>query len=170
MLRKLGWTLEALPDRILLYKPDNQGDIPPSDQIDRDDSEDEIVIDAEEITFGLERDLQSALRTNIDQLETCLKIIDDGKERITEAGRIDITAQDTKGDIVVIELKAGTAGPDVVAQILAYMGTVAEATNQAVRGILVAGDFHKRVILASRAISNLELKRYSFQFKFDSAK
>jgi len=46
------------------------------------------------------------------------------------------------------------------------MGTVAQTADRPVRGILVAGDFHKRVILASRAISNLELKKYSFQFKF----
>jgi hypothetical protein len=50
------------------------------------------------------------------------------------------------------------------------MGTLAEVDNKPVRGILVAGDFHKRVILASRAISNLELKKYSFQFKFDTVK
>ena len=71
-----------------------------------------------------------------------------------------------KETIVVIELKAGTASPEVVAQVLAYMGTVTEADNRPARGILVAGDFHKRVVLASRAISNLDLKRYSFQFKF----
>jgi RecB family endonuclease NucS len=95
-----------------------------------------------------------------------LKIIDGDQERVTEAGRIDITAQDANGRTVVIELKAGTAKPDAVTQILAYMATVAETANQPVRGILVAGGFHKRVVLATRAISNLALKKYSCQFKF----
>ena len=122
--------------------------------------------DAEEITFGLERDLQEALRANIGQLEAGLKIIDGGRENSTEAGRIDITAEDASGHIVVIELKAGMAPPDAVAQILAYMGTVAAYGDKPVRGILVAGNFQKKVLLASRAVSNLALKRYSFQFKF----
>jgi RecB family endonuclease NucS len=169
-LRNQGWGLEINPDQVLLVRPDDKGDDSLLKEVMPDDSEDEELIAAEEITFGLERDLQSALRANIDQLEMGLKITDDGRERVTEAGRIDITAVDAKGNIVIIELKAGTAAPEVVAQILAYMGTVTEADNKPVRGILVAGDFHKRVILASRAISNLDLKRYSFQFKFSGVK
>jgi RecB family endonuclease NucS len=112
--------------------------------------------------------MQAALRANIGQLEAGLKIIDGGKENATEAGRIDITAEDANGHIVVIELKAGMAAPEAVAQILAYMGTVAEQKDKPVRGILVAGDFHKRVLLASRAVSNLNLKKYSFKFGFDT--
>ena len=41
-----------------------------------------------------------------------------------DAGRIDITAEDDKGGLVVVELKAGTASPDSIAQLLAYMGTI----------------------------------------------
>ena len=87
-------------------------------------SEADEVIDAMETTFGLERDLQIALRCNIEQLEQGLKIIDEGKEQITEAGRIDITAEDKEGAIVVIELKAGTATPACITQILSYIETV----------------------------------------------
>jgi len=72
---------------------------------------------AAEITFGLERDLQSALRTNIEQLESGMKIVDEGRERATDAGRIDITAVDKNEKTVVIELKAGMAMPDAVAQV-----------------------------------------------------
>lgn len=121
-----------------------------------------------EITFGLERDMQSALRANIEQLESGLKIIDGGNERITDAGRIDITASDRNGNIVVIELKVGDASPKIIAQALAYMGAVAESDKKNVRGILVAGDFHKQVIWAAKAIPNLQLKKYKFQFKFES--
>jgi RecB family endonuclease NucS len=99
-----------------------------------------------------------------------LKIIDEGKERVTEAGRIDIAAKDGSGKVVIVELKAGTATPGVIAQVLAYMGALAERNGQGVRGILVAGDFHKKIILAARAIPNLELKEYSFQFRFDTVK
>jgi hypothetical protein len=174
-LRKSGWELEELSDRVLLIKPEN-GDTSFADKLLGEETEedegsyDEKIEEAEEITFGLERDLQSAVRANIEQLESGLKIIDDGKERVTDAGRIDITAMDANGRIVVIELKAGVASPEVVTQILAYMGAIAEKENKPARRILVAGDFHKKVILAARAVSALELKKYSFQFKFESVK
>ncbi|MFN8454711.1 MAG: endonuclease NucS [Anaerolineae bacterium] len=167
------WKLKIEDNQVLLIQPTEKGDTSVADELLGNDSisdEDEAEIEAEEITFGLERDLQSALRANIQQLETGLKIIDGGKERVTEAGRIDITAVDNRDNIVVIELKAGTATPQVIAQILAYMGAIAETDKKPVRGILVAGDFHKRVILAARAIPNLQLKRYSFQFTFEFVK
>jgi hypothetical protein len=125
------------------------------------------LADAFETTFGLERDLQTALRSNIEQLERGLKITDGGKELETAAGRIDITAEDEQGAAVVIELKAGTASPDSVAQILGYMGSLQEKRQGSIRGILVAGDFHPRVIFAARAVPNLKLMKYNFRFSFD---
>ena len=124
-------------------------------------------VTSDEITFSLERDLQAALRSNIGQLEKGLSIIDSGTEMATEAGKIDITAKDASGMTVVIELKAGTAEPAIVAQVLSYMATVGEP-SESVRGILVAGDFHARVVLAAKAIPNLELRQYGFQFTFSS--
>src|SRR2546427_11690861 len=146
-LSKNGWELAQLSDRTLLIKPDENEDVSFADVLLENDSGDsensEEVEEAVEITFGLERDLQSALRNNIAKLETNLKIIDGGKERVTDAGRLDITAEDSQGNIVVIELKAGVASPEVIAQVLAYMGAIAETDKKPVRGILVAGDFHK---------------------------
>jgi hypothetical protein len=83
-----------------------------------------------ETTFGLERDLESALRRNIGDLEGGLSIIDDGKQRRVGSGFIDITARDRNGATVVIELKAGTADRDAIGQILAYMGDVLRPRNQ----------------------------------------
>ena len=48
--------------------------------------------DSGDLKFGLERDLQKALRASIHQLEPGLKIVDGGTEQTVEAGRIDITA------------------------------------------------------------------------------
>lgn len=67
---------------------------------------------------GLERDLRSALRLAIEQLEPGLEIIDDGAERSVASGFIDITARDARGAIVVVELKTGTARQGAVAQVL----------------------------------------------------
>ena len=175
-LEKKGWILVSQPNRVLVIQPDEKGEIAyarnlleESDEIEITDSEEAVTeIEAHEITFGLERDMQSALRQNIEQLESGLKIIDGGKERITEVGRIDITASDAKDNIIVIELKAGIASPSVIAQILAYMSAVADTDEKNVRGILVAKGFHKQVIFAAKSIPNLELKEYSFQFNFES--
>ena len=120
---------------------------------------------AAQVTFGLEHDLQTALRENIQQIEKGLKITDEGKEQKVESGFIDITAQDRKGNTVVIELKAGAAHRDAVAQILSYMGDVSQAAKPA-RGILIAGDFPDRTISAARAVPNLQLQKYGFNFTF----
>ena len=89
------------------------------------------------------------------------------KNAVRRRAEFDLTAKDASGNTVIIELKAGTAAPEVIAQILACMSTVAETDKVPVRGILVAGDFHRRVILTARAIPTLTLKRYRFRFSFD---
>ena len=117
--------------------------------------------------IGLERDMQAALRINIDQLESGLTIIDDGAERSVKSGFIDITARDASGRTVVIELKAGSGGQRAVAQILSYMGDVAdEEENDKVRGILICADFDSKAKAAARMVPTLILRRYSVRFLF----
>ena len=119
---------------------------------------------------GLERDLQAALRLAIEQLEPGLEIIDDGAERSVASGFIDITARDAQGTIVVVELKTGTARQGAVAQVLSYMGDIAEEEepDQAVRGLLVAGDFDKKARSAARVLPShiLSLRSYRVRFEF----
>ncbi len=171
-LRKNGWKQVEEHNRVLLIKPSAEGDTSFANEfieidIEIDDDSNDEYYEAEELTFSLELDMQVALRENIEQLESGLTIVDGGSERITEAGRIDITATDSSNNIVIVELKAGTANPKAIAQILAYMGAIGEEDCLPVRGILVAGDFSKRVIFAAKAIPNLNLKKYSFQFAFE---
>ena len=115
--------------------------------------------------MGLERDLQIALRSKIEQLEAGLTVIDDGAERSVDSGRIDITARDSSGTTVVIELKAGVAGQKAVAQILSYMGDVSEEDGD-VRGILVASGFDAKAKTASRMVPSLILRKYDVRFTF----
>lgn len=129
--------------------------------------EDEERGDEKLNTFSLERDLQTALRDNISQLEPGLEIADGGTEMSVETGRIDIVASDREGVPVIIELKAGTASPKAVAQILGYMGAYMDQTGQNVRGILVAGDFQANTELAARPVPNLLLRRYQYKFEFE---
>ena len=130
----------------------------------------EVVIETsdEEVPgqpVGLERDLQIALRSKIEQLEPGLAVIDKGAERSVDSGRIDITARDSSGTTVVIELKAGVAGQRAVAQILSYMGDVSEEDGD-VRGILVASGFDAKAKTASRMVPSLILRQYDVRFTF----
>jgi hypothetical protein len=128
---------------------------------------DPLGIEAAEATFGLERDLQAALRSNIEQLEPGLHVIDGGKERTTEAGRIDITARDAAGTTVAIELKAGMARLEALTQLLAYVGVMAGEEQRPPRGILMAEDFHPRIVFGARAVPSIQLWRYRFKFTFE---
>jgi endonuclease len=127
----------------------------------------QVIEEAVGKTFALERDLQIALRANLDDLESGLNVADSGAERKVESGFIDILARDAQGVLTVIELKADIARPEAIAQILGYMGCLAEETGESVRGILVAADHHPRVKHAVRAVPALMLKRYRYKFDFE---
>lgn len=120
--------------------------------------------------FEVERHLQDELRHEITQLETGLEIIDGGAERSVDSGYIDITAKDTDGKLVVIELKRGRAKRDSIGQLLGYMGDLKiEEPETEVRGILVAADFDQSCVSAQAVVHGLSLKRYSFSFQFEDA-
>ena len=130
----------------------------------------EEAIDDRGQTIGLERDLQVALRGAIEQLDPGLEIIDNGVERSVSSGRIDITARDANGAIVVIELKTGTARRDAIAQVQSYMGDVKEEEpDTEVRGLLIAGDFDKKARAAARMAPTLSLRAYRMNFEFTDA-
>lgn len=88
------------------------------------------------------------MRSDIEQLENGLAISDGGKERIGPSGRIDILAIDARKQIVVIELKVGTAEHEVISQILSYMGTF-KRKLEACKGIVIARDFTAHAVAAS---------------------
>jgi len=172
-LRQLGWKMNETDNAVFVIQPDKNNKFDYAVNFVEEIIEEEEETDLEnteeaiEITFSLERDLQVALRRNIESLEKGLRIIDNGKERNTVAGRIDITAQDISDKIVVIELKAVEGKSDVITQILAYMEAVQEEDKKEVRGIIVASGFTDRVKLAARQIKHIKLVEYSFQFNFN---
>jgi hypothetical protein len=119
--------------------------------------------------FEIERHLQDSLRREITQLERGLRIIDGGDERGVESGFIDILAEDTRGALTVIELKAGQARREAVGQILGYMGDLKiEEPDRNVRGILVAASFDKSCLSAVAVVPALSLKEYRFDFTFSA--
>jgi len=171
-LAQIGWDINITENAVYVVQPDNNGHFQYAkvfinDIVENDDDEIVDTEEAYEVTFSLERDLQAALRQNIAALENGLQIIDNGRERNTVAGRIDITARDIENKIAVIELKAGEAKPDVLAQVLAYMEAIQQEDNSEVRGIVVASGFSERVRLAARQVNHIKLVTYSFQFNFN---
>lgn len=130
------------------------------------ETEAEELETAADLKFGLERDMQEALRRNVHQLDPLLRVVDDGRERRVEAGFIDILAEDDREALVVIELKSGEAPESAVTQVLSYIGSLqAEDEPRAVRGILIARNFPTRVRPAARA-AGIQLVEYGFSFTF----
>lgn len=167
LLSHLRWYKSHLADYARFKGGSQEADAQTRSEDDAEELTEDILQEAVGKTFALEKDLQRALRANLSHLEEGLRVEDGGNERRVEAGFIDILARDRSGVLTIIELKAEMARPEAVAQILAYMGCIAEETGEQVRGILVAGDHHPRVGYAARAIPNLTLKKYRYRFEFD---
>jgi Endonuclease NucS len=122
--------------------------------------------DAADLKFGLERDMQEALRRNIHQLDSRLRVVDEGREKHVEAGFIDILAEDDQGQLVVIELKSAEAPESAVTQVLSYIGSLQlSEPSRRVRGVLIARDFSTRVRLAARA-AGIQPFSYGYNFTF----
>jgi hypothetical protein len=144
-------------------------DEPPDPTVASAETNDEDV----EVALSLEYDLENSLAANLGQLEAGLTLYREngllGQQLDAKtAGRIDLLAVDSNGNLVVIELKAIEADRQVAGQIQAYMGWVTEnlAKGRQVRGIIVASDFTQRLVYAAKVVPNLSLKRYQIIFKF----
>jgi restriction system protein len=91
-----------------------------------------------------------------------------GEQYVTDVGKIDILAQDTRtNDLVVIELKKGREADKVVGQILRYMGWVSEhlaEESQEVRGIVICREPDPKLYYAVRMARNVEVKYYKVDF------
>ena len=125
-----------------------------------------------EISLSVEKDLKKFLVMNLSSLEEGLELFADneriGEEYPTDVGRIDILASDLKKNLVVIELKAGTADSSAYGQISAYMAWVKQnvAKGKNVRGIIVANDFDRKLKHAVTLLPSIRLKRYEVNFSF----
>jgi len=129
----------------------------------------EVEEEEEEFFISLERDLENYLASNLEMLEKGLKLVDRQVEVTT--GRVDLLAEDSEGNLVVIELKAGKASDSSLTQLLAYISAIRERErSRNVRGILVAHVFPEKVIYATRLMPYVKLKRYRVRFEFEDVK
>ena len=160
-----------------LYKADLDAGVE-NGVADTDESADDLSEndDVGSRKFAFERDLQNYLVQNLGLLEPGLKLYEDedgafnGVEFPAGQRYIDILAVGTDGAYVVIETKVSRAYDRVVGQVLRYMGWVKEnlAGEASVRGVIVASEISKDLILATSSVGNIRLVEYEISFSLKS--
>lgn len=115
-------------------------------------------------SISMENDLRDFLAENIFLIEKGLTLV--GKEYDTRgAGRIDLLCKDKNGCHVVIELKKGRIGHEVVGQALKYMGWVQKNLSKKVRGIIVVNEPDDKLLYAAMPVGDLiKVKYYKVNF------
>jgi len=97
------------------------------------------LTDAADVALtGTERDLQQRILDDPALVEPGFEAR--ATERETPAGAVDIYGEDSRGNVVVVELKRRRVGPDAVSQLNRYVAALERELHAGttVRGILVA--------------------------------
>jgi len=110
-----------------------------------------------------EKELKTLLRRQLDKVEPGLVAADNGQEREVASGRIDITARDADGNLVVIELKAGPCPAGALEQVLGYSSDLEEETGTRCRAVIVASEFSLRQRSAAKRARELHLVTYQVE-------
>lgn len=115
-------------------------------------------------SISMEQDLRDFLAENVFLVEKGLTLI--GKEYDTrEAGRIDLLCKDKEGSHVVVELKKGRIGHEVVGQTLKYVGWVQKNLNTKARGIIIVSEPDDKLHYATLPLKGLvKVKYYKVNF------
>jgi hypothetical protein len=115
-------------------------------------------------SISMENDLRDFLANNIFLVEKGLTLI--GKEYDTrDAGRIDLLCKDNKGYHVIIELKKGRVGHEVVGQTLKYVGWVQKNLAKKVRGVIIVNEPDDKLLYAVLPLGDLvKVKYYKVSF------
>jgi RecB family endonuclease NucS len=121
-------------------------------------------------SLSLEKDVQKHLISELSQLKQGLTIESDrtGTEVPVDSGRIDILAEDSNGEPVIIEIKTGKAKKGVLAQTKAYMADIMSRSSEDVTGIIVAEEFSKKLTKAVSIERSVELYTYKIKFDFET--
>ena len=93
--------------------------------------------------YASEEDMQRAILLQPSIIEEGLKLIT--YEKKVKPGFIDVYAIDSKGKMVIIEIKRKTAGKEAALQLAKYVDAVKNIVNREVRGILVTPRLAKGV-------------------------
>lgn len=135
-----------------------------ADPIDEDEEDTDALGSS---AFAYERDLRNYLAKNLSVIEPGLKLFEEeginGIEFPVGGRFIDILALDSKGAFVVIELKVSRGYDRVVGQLMRYMAWIRKnqaEPDQKVRGIIVAREISKDLLLACSLLADAQLFEY----------
>lgn len=129
--------------------------------------------------FYMEKQLEDFIIHNWENTELGKKydlIIEEGEllsqQYRTDIGPIDILAKDKKtGGYVVIELKRNQTSDDTVGQLARYMGWIKDVKKASnVKGIIIAGEYDKKLDYALKVISDVEVYLYKVDFTLNEFK
>lgn len=129
--------------------------------------------------FYMEKQLEDFLIQNWEHTELGERfelIIEEGEllsqQYRTDVGPIDILAKDKQtGAHVVIELKKNQTSDDTVGQVARYMGWVREHLKDLnVQGVIIAGQYDKKLDYALKMFPNTEVYLYEVSFKLNDFK
>ena len=123
--------------------------------------------DAQSYLFRFEKEMQTAVRRQLESIETGLTAIDNGIETVVPTGKIDILARDADGRVVVIELKAGVCPSSALEQVLGYSEDVFQKMDEPVRSLLIASAFTDRTQAAAKRTRDLKLIVYDYVLTFN---
>ncbi len=117
--------------------------------------------------FTLEEELERQVASKIEVLGEGMRLV--ARQYKTSAGIVDVLAEDTNGDLVVVELKSGYADMNVLTQLLKYMSAIAKETRQekAVRGIIIAHDFDDILIDTIRSFLRDKIRLMTYEMKIE---
>jgi len=135
------------------------------------DTIDELIeamqsVEPVELSEGLidfsEDSIQQYIAGNFKDIDDSIVSLE--REYSTRVGDADFFGEDKNGDLVVIEVKTGTAQDNVVGQLLGYMNAIRANEKRKVRGIIVAEDFTERV---REAVKSDDIFLFSFKTKLE---
>lgn len=123
--------------------------------------------------FYMEKELENFLIRNWNETELGKRyslIIEEGElvsqQYPTEIGKIDLLVKDKfNGNYVVIELKRNQTSDDTIGQLARYMGWIIKNKKDFnVKGIIIAGQYDKKLDYALESIPNVDVFVYEVDF------
>jgi hypothetical protein len=121
------------------------------------------------VNLIIQKDLRNYLRKDIARLESGLNLFtEEGLNVSVKAAKIDVLATDSRGSLVVIKLKGGTAHISTLGEILKSITSIKNEIGQrSIRGKIVAEDFDNEIILEAKKASNISLVKYKLKYDFE---
>ena len=135
---------------------------------------DEDIQPIQNQNFSYERDLQTALCLQIDELFPEYKIYGNNSEGIEYSinnRRIDVLLEHKKTkDLLVIELKSGEADYRVFGQISMYIGLLQEKfSDKNINGIIIAGSIQESLKQAISITNKIKIQTYKMKLELEEA-